>query len=32
MLHKKKMALYLTAEALKRGSMDNTTVAVVWLN
>lgn len=31
MLRKKKMASYLTEEALRRGSMDNTTVAIVWL-
>ncbi|CAM9919234.1 unnamed protein product [Ectocarpus sp. 12 AP-2014] len=31
MLRKKKMAGYLTEEALRRGSTDNTTVAIVWL-
>ncbi|CAN0407912.1 unnamed protein product, partial [Ascophyllum nodosum] len=30
-LRKKKMASYLTDEAMRRGSMDNTTVAIVWL-
>ncbi|CAM9311093.1 unnamed protein product [Discosporangium mesarthrocarpum] len=31
MLRKKKMARYLTEEAIRRGTMDNTTVVVVWL-
>ncbi|CAN0023862.1 unnamed protein product [Ectocarpus sp. 13 AM-2016] len=31
MLRKKKMAGYLMEEALRRGSTDNTTVAIVWL-
>eukprot|EP00903_Cladosiphon_okamuranus_P015436 g14257.t1 len=31
MLRKKKMAGYLAEEALRRGTMDNTTVAIVWL-
>lgn len=30
-LRKKKMARYLAEEAIRRGSADNTTVVVVWL-
>lgn len=32
MMRKKKMARYLTEEAIRRGTMDNVTVVVIWLN
>ncbi|CAM9881634.1 unnamed protein product [Phaeothamnion confervicola] len=32
MMRKRKMARYLTEEAIRRGTMDNVTVIVVWLN